>query len=619
MFQGQGFYFSGNYSSILKLFLVCGALFGSPLMAQEAVLASESNDAVIKETVTKAINFSPEVQASWHEFLASRQDIKIAKSGYLPSVDLSGSVGSRKRDYDGRDSYSANQGQISLTQSLFEGFKTSGEVEHFSQASQVRYFELLDVVESTALEAVRAYQDVLSNREMVRLARDNYSKHRQVYSQIEERVLSGVGRRVDLEQVAGRLALAESNLLIEASNLHDVSARYLRVVGQLPPESLPETELTNRTLPEDVREALLLAYKGNPGFHAAVKNISAAKAQVRVERSVYYPKAELRARQTTSRNLNGYDNRVDPDPYGDETAIELALTYNLYSGGANRAAVRRSLEEVNYAKDLRDKACIELRQTTQIAYNDAHRIQEQLISLDQHRRSSDKVRTAYTEQFNIGQRTLLDLLDAENEYFEASRSYTKAEADLEIAYARTLAAMGRLLPAVGVVRDSIDVLHQEKKKDDAVIMDEIINITESACPDIAPAEFSRKNLISELIPISTDALFDTNSSKLKTSAGSHLDELIANIKITNHLMAVDVVGHTDNTGSDAINHPLSKARAQAVRDYLVLNGLETVPMTVDGKGASNPVADNKSELGKAANRRVEIIVSRSVEMMVSSR
>ncbi len=614
----QGFYFPGNCCSIIKIFLVCGALSASPLIAQETVLASEAENEVIKEIVTQAINFSPEVQAGWHEFLASRQDIKIAKSGYLPSVDLSGSVGSRRRDYDGRGSYSANQGQISLTQSLFEGFKTVGEVEHFSQASQVRYFELLDLVESTALEAVRAYQDVASNREMVKLARDNYTKHRQVYSQIEERVLSGVGRRVDLEQVAGRLALAESNLLIEASNLHDVSARYLRIVGQLPPESLPEIELTNKPLPDDVREALLLAYKGNPGFHAAVKNIAAAKAQVKVERSGYYPKAELRARQSTSRNLNGFDNRVDPDPYGEETAIEFALTYNLYSGGANRAAVRRSLEEVNQAKDLRDKACIDLRQTTQIAYNDAHRIEEQLISLDQHRRSSDKVRTAYTEQFNIGQRTLLDLLDAENEYFEASRSYTKADADLEIAYARTLAAMGRLLPAVGVLRDGIDVLHQDEKKKDVVI-DEIINVTESACPDTAPEEFNRKNLISELIPISTDALFDTNSSKLKTTASSRLDELIENIKVTNHLVSVDVVGHTDNTGPDAINLPLSKARAQAVRNYLVLNGLESVPVTVDGKGASSPVADNKSELGKTANRRVEIIVSRSVDMMVSSR
>lgn len=601
MFQG----FPRNFQlSIFKLLVVSGGLFTLPLMAQDSVLASESSGAVIKETVTQAINYSPEVQASWHEFLASQQDIKVAKAGYLPSVDLSASAGSRKRDFDGRDAYTANQGQISLTQSLFNGFKTSGQVEHFDNASLVRYFELLDIVENTALEAVRAYQDVVSNRELVRLARENYAKHREVYSQIEERVMSGVGRRVDLEQVAGRLALAETNLLTEASNLHDVSARYLRIVGLLPPETLPTTTLVEQDLPADIREALILAYKGNPGFHAAVKNIAAAKAQVKVERSGYYPKAELRARQTTSRNLNGFDNRVDPSNYGDESAVELAVTYNLFAGGANRAAVRRSLEDVNQAKDLRDKACIDLRQTTQIAYNDAHRIKEQLTSLDQHRRASDKVRTAYTEQFNIGQRTLLDLLDAENEYFEASRSYTKAQADLEIAHARSLAAMGSLLPAVGVVRDGIGILH------DAKIDKEDLTITESACPDIAPEALGREALISELTPLSADALFDTNSSKLKPSSISKLDALVANIKATDKVVAIDLVGHTDSTGSDAINIPLSKARAQSVRDYMVLNGLETIPMTVEGKGATSPVADNTTEAGKMANRRVDVIVSR---------
>lgn len=601
----QGFSFPRNLqSSILKLLMVSGSLLALPLAAQDVVLASESSSSVLKETVTQAINYSPEVQASWHEFLASKQDIKVAKSGYLPSVDLSASAGSRERDFDGRDAYSANQGQISLTQSLFNGFKTSGQVEHFDNASLVRYFELMDTVESAALEAVRAYQDVVSNRELVRLARDNYAKHREVYSQIEERVVSGVGRRVDLEQVAGRLALAETNLLTEASNLHDVSARYLRIVGQLPPETLPTTALADQDLPANIREALLLAYKGNPGFHAAVKNISAAQAQVKVERSGYYPKAELRARQSTSRNLNGFDNRVDPDNYGDESAVELALTYNLYAGGANRASVRRSLEQVNRAKDLRDKACIDLRQTTQIAYNDAHRIAEQLTSLDQHRRASDKVRTAYTEQFNIGQRTLLDLLDAENEYFEASRSYAKAEADLEIAHARSLAAMGGLLPAVGVMREGVGVLQEAKVKD------KDLKITDSACPDIAPDALDRNTLISELTPLAADALFDTNSSKLKPSSTSRLDALITSIKATDQVVSIDVVGHTDSTGSDAINIPLSKARAQSVRDYLVLNGLESIPMTVDGKGATSPVADNTTEAGKMANRRVDIVVSR---------
>ena len=163
--------------------------------------------------------------------------------------------------------------------------------------------------------------------------------------------------------------------------------------------------------------------------------------------------------------------------------------------------------------------------------------------------------------------------------------------------------MGSLLPEVGVVREGVGILHNLKVNDE-------LNVTESACPDIAPEALSRNDLVRELTPVSADALFDTNSSKLKPDATARLDALIANIKATDKVVATEIIGHTDSSGSDALNIPLSKARAQSVRDYFVLNGLESLPMTTDGMGASRPVADNTTEVGKMANRRVEIIVSR---------
>jgi outer membrane protein, adhesin transport system len=577
-------------------------LTSSIVAAVSAAAQAPANN--VKDAALQAIGSNPDVQASWHEFKASAQEVRVARAGYLPTVDIGASTGKTNRDYDGRASYTNNQAQITLSQMLFDGFRTSGQVARFDGVRLVRYYELLNTVETTALEAVRAYEDVKRNRALVSLARDNYAKHREVYGQIEERATSGVGRRVDLEQVAGRLALAESNLLTEASNLHDVTARYLRIVGQLPADDLAETDLSLQKLPESIRSALSLAYQGNPGFHAAIKNISAAQAAVKVERAGYYPKAELRARQVTSRNQNGFDNRTDPRSYGDESAVELAITYNLYSGGANRASVRRSLEQVNQAKDLRDQACVDLRQNTQVAYNDAKRISEQLTSLRQHRLSSDKVRSAYSEQFNIGQRTLLDLLDAENEYFQASRALIIANGDLEIAHARSLAAMGSLLPALGIVRDGLGILHDTKVEDS-------LNISESACPDDAPIAMSRADLISELTPLEGDALFDVGSSELKAGAAQKLDQLIVDIKTTEKVVQINIAGHTDSTGTDALNIPLSKARAQRVRDYFVLNGLASTPMTVDGFGSTRPVADNATVAGKAANRRVDVTVTRS--------
>lgn len=589
--------FSGHLSRVVQSFLLMSvSLVSAQLNAQEA-------PNTVKDVALQALETNPEVQAAWHEFKAAAQDVRVARGGYLPTVDIGASAGKSNRDYDGRGVYNTAQGQITLSQMLFDGFSTSGQVERFDNARLVRYYELLNVVELTALEAVRAFEDVKRNRELVELARSNYAKHRDVFAQIEERAVSGVGRRVDLEQVAGRLALAESNLLTEAANLHDVTARYLRVVGQLPAEDLMPTQLAEQKLPDSIRAALTMAYQGNPGFHAAIKNISVAQAAVKVDRAGYYPKAELRARQVTSRNQNGFDNRVDPNSFGDESAVELAITYNLYSGGSNRAAVRRSLELVNQAKDLRDQACIDLRQDTQIAYNDSLRLREQLISLEQHRLSSDKVRSAYAEQFNIGQRTLLDVLDAENEYFQASRALVIAQVDLELAYARSLAAMGSLLPALGIVRDGLGILHDTRVEDS-------LKISESACPAEAPVAMSRDDLISQLTPLSGDTLFDLGSSELKAGSSVTLDQLIASIKATPGVVQIAIEGHSDSSGTDELNIPLSKARAQRVRDYFVLNGLETIPMSVDGYGASRPVADNNTDAGKAANRRVDITVTR---------
>ncbi len=586
------------------LILVAGLGFNFLVKAQQVTS--------VQDVVIRALDVNPDLQASWHAFKASDYQVGEARAGYFPSVDLAATAGKASRDFDGRDRYTTAQGQLSLVQNVFDGFRTLGQVEHLEGGRLVRYYELLNSIENTALETVHAYEDVLRERALVALAKQNYTKHQEVYTQIQERATSGVGRKVDLEQVAGRLALAEANLLTEASNLHDVTARYLRVSGQLPAANLAPTGLAESKLPENIRAALQLAYESNAGFHAAIKNIAASQANVKVARSGYLPKADLRARQIVSRNTNGFDERIDPSRYGDENAVELAITYNIFAGGANRSAVRRSLEEVNQAKDLRDKACVDLRQTTQIAFNDARRIREQLNALEQHRRSSEKVRVAYGDQFKIGQRTLLDLLDAENEYFQASRAYQNAMSDLTVAHARTLTAMGKLLPALEITRDTL------AKIKEAEVNDEIKIDAHNACPVEEIESLGRRDLISEVVRLNSDALFSINSSTLAPGAAQRLDGLIQQLKTLPNLVEIKIDGHTDNSGSDIINLPLSKARAESVKNYFILNSVEGISFQTQGFGSARPVMDNSTDAGRAANRRVEITILHQPEIAASS-
>ena len=158
------------------------------------------------------------------------------------------------------------------------------------------------------------------------------------------------------------------------------------------------------------------------------------------------PRLDLRLREDRGRDLNGLNGLTD------NTVAEVVATWNLFNGFSDVNRRRQFSEQLNVARDLRDKTCRDLRQTLAIAYNDTRKLSEQIGYLDQHQLSIEKARDAYRKQFDIGQRTLLDVLDTENELFQARRAYANAEVDLQLAYARAQAGVGRLLQMLGVSR-----------------------------------------------------------------------------------------------------------------------------------------------------------------------
>lgn len=423
------------------------------------------------EAARKAVVSNPEVQAKWNAFLASDAAQDVARGGYYPQVQLSGGAGreSIRRPGQATERYTTRGAEASLTQMVYDGFYTSSEVERLGYERLGRYFELLESSETAAAEAIRAYADVRRYRDLVALAKQNYVEHKIVHDQIAQRTAAGVGRRVDLEQASGRLALAESNLLTEVTNLHDVSARYQRVVGALPGDELPALppSLGAGLMPTSPEALLQEAFKASPSLNAAVETVRAGQAQLQAWRSAHHPRLDLRARQSQNHNLAGVSGSTR------ESVVELVLTYNLFRGGSDQARVRQAADELNVAKDLREKACRDVRQNLSITYHEARRLGEQLGYLDQHQLSIEKAREAYRRQFDIGQRTLLDLLDTENEYFQARRAYLMATHDKTIAEARTLAGLGRLMQVLGVAREDMPKLEELQYSRDEVDLAEL--------------------------------------------------------------------------------------------------------------------------------------------------
>jgi adhesin transport system outer membrane protein len=425
----------------------------SVAMSFSASAQTASNKALpelLVQAVRKAVASNPDVQAKLNGFQAADSQRDMAKAGFLPQVNLSGSIGNESRVSSGINmgGYDLSSAQLSLDQILFDGGFTANEVKRLGAAKLTRYYELLDASETAALEATRAYADVVRYRELVDLATQNYIEHKQATNLVEERANSGVGRRVDVEQANGRLALAESNLLTELTNLHDVSARYLRVVGEKPPTSLP-------SLPEPFKLAPLPASTDalmrdglprSPVLLAAVQNARSNRVAVETAKASYLPRVDLQLYGTQGKNSGG--------AIGDSRSqgVAIALSYNLYRGGADKAKEKQAVNLADQARDQQEKACRDVRQTLSLAFSDARSLNEQLGYIDKHRLATEKTREAYRQQFDIGQRTLLDLLDTQNEFFEASRSYINSRHEQAAAQARTLAAMGQLVSAMGANR-----------------------------------------------------------------------------------------------------------------------------------------------------------------------
>jgi adhesin transport system outer membrane protein len=255
-----------------------------------------------------------------------------------------------------------------------------------------------------------------------------------------------VGRRVDTEQAGSRLALAEINLITETANLHDVSARYQRLVGRQPADTIVPPGQLGSGFPAQAKTALDTLLRKNPALLAATENVESSQYEIYTRRAAYVPKLDFRARTDHTRNYLGEAGERDYN------VAELVVSWNLFNGGSDRARDKQTVEKKNLAFDLREKACRDTRQTLLIAYNDVLRLKEQSVFTARQVTLLEKTRDAYRDQFNIGQRSLLDLLDTENELLSARRSNVNAETDLTLAYLRTHAGMGTLLEHLGLQR-----------------------------------------------------------------------------------------------------------------------------------------------------------------------
>ena len=410
------------------------------------LIARVANAAELNDIVADSIQAHPEILEQVHVFRQADRDRDIAVSGWRPSVDLQASTGQYRTESPFTQNilreYNSNRAELSLTQNLFNGFDTTYQQEQTEARLRSALFEIFDTADNIALDVVQAYVDVLRQHKLVELADKNVSNHERILAQIRERSESGVGRRSELQQTEGRVARAHASLIAQQNNLQDAESRLHEVLGRY----VVVTRLQDPELPQHpgrtLDELIDLALQNHPAIKVASFNVEAALADSSRARSNNYPKLDLQLAKEIGNDISGLEGNLD------ETRVVLNLSYNLYRGGADRATERKKISAVHQNQEFARKVQRQVINTLRLAWAADQSLQQQMSFLRAHIEKSRETVESYGEEFFIGQRDLIDLLNAENELNSAQNQHANAFYDAMGARYRILEGIGILFPAL---------------------------------------------------------------------------------------------------------------------------------------------------------------------------
>lgn len=403
----------------------------------------------LQEAVRDSLNFHPALHEQGARARATVHGISEARSGYLPTLDLNGDAGfqvsnnpsTRGRASAGRGSSTAElaprQASLIGRQLIFDGFGTPSRIDQATAVAGSARHQYVASGEIIGLRAVQAYLDVLRFSMFVQFAEENVAEHKDLVTQIRRRA-SGPSTAIDATQADSRLALAVANLEARRGDLEDAKVRYLETIGELPVEVEQPLRVEQVELP-DIADAVQVALSNSPAVQSTSKQIEAAQSATKVAQSPFWPRFDLEVGGSTGEDLGGVRNS------NQEAHARVLLRYNLVNGGGDLARTRRAEEELNAARLADAESRRVVRENVRLAIEDVRSARARLEPLSRHRQTIAEVLAAYRSQFEIGRRTLLDVLDVVNEKYNSRVSFYDEEIRLLLAHYQLLAASGRLL------------------------------------------------------------------------------------------------------------------------------------------------------------------------------
>ena len=192
----------------------------------------------LTEAIRHTLETNPEVMAAQNEYRARGEEVRGAKAGYLPSLDVAAGIGRQTieaQSTGGEEvTLTRHEASVAARQMVFDGYATSEEVNRQQARESSAFYKAQEISENTALRAAEVYLNLLRQQELLDLARETLYEHQNIHDQMVLRNKSGVGSKADLDQISARLALANSNMISAQSNLLDAQTNFYRVTGLMP-------------------------------------------------------------------------------------------------------------------------------------------------------------------------------------------------------------------------------------------------------------------------------------------------------------------------------------------------------------------------------------------------
>lgn len=431
-----------------------GVVLALPLVVQSpgALRAETINDAL-----SSAYQHNPELHAEQARLRGTDEEVARAQSGYRPNVTLNGEVGSVDTDTrpgslsDGRTSpygYS-----VTLTQPLFRGFRTVNGIRTAKAQVLAGRANLRQVEQNVLLDAVTAYMNVVREGAVLRLQRNNVNVLSQQFTATNDRFSVGEVTTTDVAQARARRSIAVSSLNLAQANLKTARAEFRRIIGHKP-SSLRHPGTVSKYLPKSQQQALTWALAEHPSIEVALFNERAARHNVNVIRGERLPEVNLEAQ---------YAQNFDGSPLTDERetgSVYARARVPLYQGGEVYARIRQAKQLVIQRRAELSQARLAVQSAVISAWGQLQAARAQIEANNVAVRANRTALTGVREEEKVGQRTILDVLDAEQALLNSQVDLVTAQRDVVVAEYNLLASIGRLsvatLPVPTLVYDPVE-------------------------------------------------------------------------------------------------------------------------------------------------------------------